>query len=94
MSVLSDDDVRAALQRLTGWRHEGKAISRQYEFPTFADAVAFVNRVADAADAADHHPDIDIRYNKVRLVLSTHSEGGITGKDVELAGRADDLATP
>src|SRR2546422_7892 len=70
----------------------GGAEPRQFEFKGFPDAVAFVNRVAGAADAADHHPDIDIRYNKVRLTLSTHSEGGITAKDLELAARADELA--
>ena len=93
MALLSDDEVDAGLGRLQGWQRQGVEITRQFEFKRFPDAVAFVNRVAGAADAADHHPDIDIRYNKVRLTLSTHSEGGITAKDLELAARADELAT-
>ena len=93
MALLSDDEVDAGLGRLQGWQRQGGEITRQFEFKRFPDAVAFVNRVAGAADAADHHSDIDIRYNKVRLTLSTHSEGGITAKDLELAARADELAT-
>ncbi len=85
MAVLSDDEVRQALGDLEGWDLEGNAIVREVSFDTFPDAVAFVVRLAFDAEAANHHPDLDIRYNKVRVALSTHSEGGVTDKDLELA---------
>lgn len=67
------------------WENNGKEITRTYKFKDFKEALAFVNRVAELADAADHHPDIDIRWNKVKLTLSTHSAGGLTEKDFALA---------
>jgi len=70
---------------IPGWENNGKEITRAYKFKDFAEAMAFVNKVAGLAEAADHHPDIDIRYNKVRLTLSTHSAGGLTEKDFSLA---------
>jgi 4a-hydroxytetrahydrobiopterin dehydratase len=85
MTVLSDDDIRGALADLEGWEQAGDAIVRELAFDTFADAVAFVVRAGFAAESANHHPDLDVRYNKVRVALSTHSEGGITDKDVDLA---------
>jgi 4a-hydroxytetrahydrobiopterin dehydratase len=85
MAVLSDEELREALSDLEGWEQSGDAIVREFRFPTFPDAVAFVVRLAFDAEAANHHPDLDIRYNKVRVALSTHSEGGITAKDVDLA---------
>ena len=85
MAVLSDDEVRQALADLDGWEMAGGEIVRDVRFETFPDAVAFVVGVAFAAEAANHHPDLDIRYNKVRVALSTHSEGGITAKDLDLA---------
>ena len=85
MAVLSDDEVRQALADLDGWELAGGEIVRQVRFETFPDAVAFVVGVAFAAEAANHHPDLDIRYNKVRVALATHSEGGITAKDLDLA---------
>jgi 4a-hydroxytetrahydrobiopterin dehydratase len=92
MATLSDDEVGAALEELDGWEREGDAISRQVKVDTFRDAIAFVVRLSYEAEAADHHPDIEINYNKVRLTLSTHSEGGITQKDVDLARAIDSLA--
>lgn len=92
MATLSDEEIATALEGLPGWEHAGGEIAKQYGFDGFPDAIAFVVRVAGAADAADHHPDIDIRYNKVRLALSTHSAGGITDKDVVLAGQIEQLA--
>lgn len=89
MKLLQEDEVRARLAGLDGWARAGDAIERTYSFDGFAAAMTFVNRVADLAEAADHHPDIDIRYDKVRLSLSTHSKGGITDKDMDLAGRID-----
>lgn len=90
--VLSSDEIASALRRLPEWSHEGGVITRTFELPSFADAIAFVGRVAQKADAADHHPDIDIRYTKVRLALATHSAGGITAKDVKLAAEIDSVA--
>jgi 4a-hydroxytetrahydrobiopterin dehydratase len=85
MTVLSDDEVEGALADLDGWERAGDEIVREVRFDTFPDAVAFVVRVGFAAEAANHHPDLDVRYNKVRVALSTHSAGGITDKDVDLA---------
>jgi 4a-hydroxytetrahydrobiopterin dehydratase len=75
---------------MSEWRSEGDALVRDFEFPDFAGAMAFVNRVAEAAEAANHHPDILVHgWNKVRLTLSTHSEGGVTDADRRLAGAID-----
>jgi 4a-hydroxytetrahydrobiopterin dehydratase len=91
MTLLSDSEIDT---RLAGgeWRREGQAIVREWKFADFAEAVAFVNRVAEAAEAANHHPDILLHdWNRVRLELSTHSEGGLTGADFELARHIDGL---
>ncbi len=78
---------------MSDWREEGDALVRDFEFSNFAAAMAFVNRVADVAEEANHHPDILIHgWNKVRLTLSTHSEGKVTDADHKLAGRIDGLA--
>jgi 4a-hydroxytetrahydrobiopterin dehydratase len=74
-----------------GWREEDGALVREFELPSFADAIAFVDRIAEAADAANHHPDIDIRYRRVLVRWTTHSAGGITDRDRELAVRTSDL---
>lgn len=71
------------------YKEESKALRRTYCFPTFPTAIAFVRFVAELAEAADHHPDIDIRYSKVTLSLSTHSEGGVTEKDFDLLAQID-----
>lgn len=92
MATLSDEEIRTALDGLPEWEHSGGAISRQLDLGTFPAAVAFVVRLSFAAEAADHHPDLDIRYDKVKVALSTHSEGGVTAKDVELAMAIDGLA--
>lgn len=89
MKLLSEDEVRARLEELSGWTREADAIARTYAFDGFGGAMAFVNRVADLAEAADHHPDIDIRFDRVRLSLSTHSAGGITNRDLKLAASID-----
>ena len=73
------------------WREEDGALVREFEFPSFADAVAFVDRIAEAADTANHHPDIDIRYRRVLVRWTTHSEGDITDRDRELAARTSEL---
>ncbi len=88
---LDDDAINEALQTLPGWKRENDALVKEFTFPTFLEGIAFVVRVAQAAEAAGHHPDIDIRYTRVRCVLTTHDAGGITAKDVELASAIPDL---
>ncbi|MFN8571576.1 MAG: 4a-hydroxytetrahydrobiopterin dehydratase [Gemmatimonadaceae bacterium] len=87
---LSDIEIHRQLSTLTGWARRGNEIVRTYEFATFGLAIAFVDRIAPIADAHNHHPDIDIRYNKVIVHLSTHDAGGITGNDFRLAKAIDD----
>jgi 4a-hydroxytetrahydrobiopterin dehydratase len=89
MPALSAEDVESRLAQLPGWAAEDDSIVKEFRFPGFRDAIAFVVRLAMAAEVADHHPDLDIRYNRVRVALSTHSEGGITEKDFALAAEAD-----
>jgi 4a-hydroxytetrahydrobiopterin dehydratase len=89
MSLLSAEMVRESLGSLPEWKLEGKEIVRRYEFADFAAAMVFVNKVAEKAEAAGHHPDIDIRYNKVRLALVSHDKGGLTGRDVSMAKTID-----
>ena len=91
-SRLSDIDIQRELGRLSGWSRRGDALVKTYQFPTFRAGIEFVNRVARAADAADHHPDVDIRYTKITCTLSTHSAGGITAKDLALAADIERLA--
>ena len=92
MATLSDDEIRTALDGLPGWELAGGQITKQYRLGGFPAAVAFVVRLSYEAEAADHHPDLDIRYDKVRVSLSTHSEGGITVKDLLLASAIEALA--
>lgn len=82
---LSDLDIQRALGTLPGWARRGDALVKTYTRPTFADGIAFVGRIASAADAMDHHPDIDIRYTKITCSLSSHDAGGITQRDLDLA---------
>jgi 4a-hydroxytetrahydrobiopterin dehydratase len=93
MARLQDDRIEEAL-RGGDWRREDDAIVRDLKFDDFAAAIAFVNRVAEIAESANHHPDVLVHgWNKVRLTLSTHSEGGITQADLDLAGRIDAAAS-
>jgi 4a-hydroxytetrahydrobiopterin dehydratase len=86
----SSDEERAQFRAgHPQWVMEGEQISRTFGFADFAEAMGFVTRVSLAAQAVDHHPDIDIRWNKVSLVLSTHSEGALTAKDLDLAAAID-----
>ncbi len=86
MPKLPDDQIATKIAALDGWSRTDDMIVKTYELPTFPDAITFVAGVAELAEAADHHPDIDIRYRKVRIALSTHDAGGITQKDFDLAG--------
>jgi 4a-hydroxytetrahydrobiopterin dehydratase len=89
MAKLTTEAVQVALKKLSGWNLKDEAICKQYTWPSFPDAIKFVNQVADLAEQADHHPDILINYRRVTLTLSTHSEGGITQKDFDLAGQIE-----
>ena len=84
-------EIKTALKELPEWEHEGKTIERTFEFDDFGQAIDFVNGVAELAEEDDHHPDIDIRFNKVRLILSTHSKGGLTDSDFDFAERVGNL---
>jgi 4a-hydroxytetrahydrobiopterin dehydratase len=86
---LGDADRSAFLTEHPGWELDGESISRTYRFHDFNEAMGFVTRVGLASEVADHHPDIDIRWNRVTLVLSTHSEGALTSKDTDLAAMCD-----
>lgn len=85
MAVLNDDELAAALRTLNGWEHTDGALRRSVTFPSFLDGIEWVRTIAELAELADHHPDIDIRWRTVTFTLVTHSEGGITGRDVALA---------
>lgn len=91
-TTLSDSEIRTALNSLPGWKQNGKQIERLFEFPDFVAAMKFVNRIADAAEAAQHHPDITINYNKVKLALISHDSGGVTQRDVRMAERINRVA--
>ena len=88
---LTDEQVARDLASLTGWVREGHAIEKPFAFPSFPDALAFLVRLGFEAESADHHPDITINYRTVTLSFSTHSEGGITAKDLEGARTAERL---
>jgi 4a-hydroxytetrahydrobiopterin dehydratase len=92
MALIEDHEVEAFLEEHSDWSRSGDSINRTFEFEDFNEAMGFVTRVALEAEKANHHPDIDIRWNKVTLDLSTHSEGGLTAKDLKLADTADGLA--
>lgn len=89
--LLSKDDLKRLMKKIPEWELEGKKITRTIEFDGFAEAVDFVNDVAEIAEDEGHHPDIDIRDNKVILSLTTHDAGGITELDIEVASRLDNL---
>lgn len=91
MPALSQSEITARLSSIPAWRVEAGELSRIFIHENFRDALTFVNKVGDLAEQAGHHPDIDIRYNKVRLGLVTHDAGGLTTKDFELAAAVDKL---
>ncbi|GAB6876503.1 4a-hydroxytetrahydrobiopterin dehydratase [Thermaerobacter litoralis] len=86
---LDEPAIQQRLAALKGWERQGEAIRRTYRLATFRDAVFFVNAVAGLAEAMNHHPDVDIRYRQVTLTLTTHSAGGLTAPDFELAEAID-----
>ena len=85
MDTLNQEQIEAALGELTDWGFDGEALTRTFRFADFVHSVGFVEHLAEVAEERRHHPNIDIRYNKVMLRLSTHSAGGVTQRDVELA---------
>lgn len=91
MPVSSDHDIKNKLKDLPDWQRDGNVIKRQITFKSFLDGINCINKVAEAAEEADHHPDIDIRYRKVLFALSTHSEGGLTDKDFDMAKKINAL---
>ncbi|RNI19500.1 4a-hydroxytetrahydrobiopterin dehydratase [Flexivirga caeni] len=90
--LLTDEEITRQLADLPGWRRDGDTLRSSYSSPSFAAAIEFVRLVAVDADQMDHHPDIEISYTTVRWTLSTHSEGGITQLDIELAHRIGEAA--
>ena len=93
MDLLDDEEIEQRLDELGDWDREGDEIQKVFEWDDFASAIRFVNDVAKLADRYDHHPDIDIRWNKVKLVLSTHSEGGLTAVDFDMANDIEQTLT-
>ena len=92
MAVLTDPEIQQALTSLNGWQRNGTGIQRVFRFADFKQAMQFVNRIADAAEQANHHPDIDIRYNTVTMALVSHDSGGVTQRDVRMAETINKIA--
>lgn len=92
MGPLADSEIDARLAGAPGWSRAGAAIERTFECGDFVGSVAFVQKLVEPAEAMNHHPDLEISWDKVKVSLSTHSEGGLTAADFELAARIDGLA--
>ena len=92
MPLLSDDEIQRRLGEVEGWTRSGDALSREFRFEDFQGSVDFVNRITPPAEEMNHHPDLSISWNRVEVSLSTHSQGGITESDFELAARINELA--
>jgi len=92
MKKLNSSQIKSALGKIPGWKKKAAVISRKFQFKDFPTAVKFVNAVAKVAEKEWHHPDIDIRWNKVTLALTTHDAGGLTRKDFALAKKFDELS--
>jgi 4a-hydroxytetrahydrobiopterin dehydratase len=91
MAALSKPEIQEKLKSLPEWSLVGNEIHKKFTFKSFMPAIAFVNKIAEAAEQANHHPDITINYSQVTISLSTHSEGGVTQKDFQLAGEIDKI---
>jgi len=91
-TVLTASEIDLALQDLPGWTRNGNAIQRLFRFDNFVQAMEFVNKIAYAAEAANHHPDIVINYNQVTLALISHDSGGVTQRDIRMARKINDMA--
>ena len=91
MATLSNEAIHQGLAKMQGWSYQGKELHKKFTFKSFLPGIEFVNRIAQAAEGAGHHPDITINYNVVGISLSTHSEGGVTQKDFDLASQIDQV---
>jgi len=92
MVLLSDSEIEERLAELPGWERDGEAIVKEFDRGDFVGSVRFVESIVNPAEAMNHHPDLEISWNKVRVSISTHSEGGLTANDFELAARIDSQA--
>ena len=92
MAVLSQKELQQRLSEMPGWTFVDNSLERRFEFADFVAAMKFVSRVAEAAEEANHHPDIDIRYNKVKMSLTSHDSGGVTARDLRLAKKIAEIA--
>ncbi|MDQ2096569.1 MAG: 4a-hydroxytetrahydrobiopterin dehydratase [Tychonema bourrellyi B0820] len=90
-SILSDTEIKERASQLSGWTVEGNQLRRTWEFKDFIEAIAFVNKLVEPSEAAAHHPDIEISYNKVTVNLTTHDAGGLTEKDFAVAQQISQL---
>jgi 4a-hydroxytetrahydrobiopterin dehydratase len=90
MAKLEKAEIEGRLSALPGWEFKDNAIRKQYRFKEFMDGIRFLNKVAEMAEAADHHPDVQINYTRVTFTCSTHSEGGVTKKDLKLATQIEE----
>jgi len=90
-TLLTDNEIQTKLQSLSNWTQDGKTITTTKKFDGFPSAIAFVNKLVDPAEAAGHHPDLSISYNKVTISLSTHDAGGLTQKDFDMAKQIESL---
>ena len=92
MPLLSEEEIAARLGELQGWRREGDTIAKEFKLDDFVGSVDFVNRLAPVAEELNHHPDLQVSWNKVTVSITTHSEGGLTENDFNLAKSIDPLA--
>jgi 4a-hydroxytetrahydrobiopterin dehydratase len=92
MAPMGDEEIEERLQALDGWSREGDAIVKRFEHADFKGSVDFVNRLTPVAEEMNHHPDLEISWNEVTVRITTHSEGGLTGNDFDLAAQIDPLA--
>jgi 4a-hydroxytetrahydrobiopterin dehydratase len=91
MAALSNDAIQQRLAKMQGWSYHGADLQKKFAFKSFLPGIEFVDKIAQIAESAGHHPDITINYNVVGISLSTHSEGGVTEKDFDLAGKIDQI---
>jgi 4a-hydroxytetrahydrobiopterin dehydratase len=92
MPKLSESEITSALQGLPDWSRAGEEISKTFDCASFAAAIAFVVRIGFLAEAANHHPDVDLRWKRVRIALTTHDSGGLTANDIDLARKIEEVA--
>jgi 4a-hydroxytetrahydrobiopterin dehydratase len=92
MTKLNEEQISVYLSKVPGWKFAGNALSKSFQLPGFREAIRFVNQIADLAEKDNHHPDLLIRYRSVTVTLSTHKEGGVTGKDFLLAEQIEKLS--